>query len=48
LEAAEKAVAGQWFSSHHVIAATDKHATTEELLEVVFTVQCRGYITSVS
>jgi hypothetical protein len=29
----------QWLSSHHVTAATNMHATTEELLEVVFSVQ---------
>jgi hypothetical protein len=32
--AANTPVATQWFSSH-VIAAKDKHATTEELLEAV-------------
>jgi hypothetical protein len=31
-------VARQWLSSHHTMAATDTHATTEELLEVVFSV----------
>jgi hypothetical protein len=28
-EAAEKAVIRQWFSSRHVIAAIDRHATTD-------------------
>jgi hypothetical protein len=27
-----------WLSSRHVIAATDKRATTEELFEAVFSV----------
>jgi hypothetical protein len=29
-------VARQWLSSRHVIAAADKHATIEELLEAFF------------
>jgi hypothetical protein len=32
-------VARQWLNSHHVMAATDKHATIEELFEVVFSMQ---------
>jgi hypothetical protein len=30
--------ARQWLSSRHVIAATDTHATIEELLEAMFSV----------
>jgi hypothetical protein len=29
-------VARQWLSNCHVLATTDMHATTEELLEAVF------------
>jgi hypothetical protein len=32
-------VARQWPNSHHMIAATDTHATIEELLEAVFPVR---------
>jgi hypothetical protein len=32
-------VARQWLSSRHIIAVTDKHTTTAELLEAVFSVQ---------
>jgi hypothetical protein len=32
-------VARKWLSSRHVKAATDTHATTEELLEAVFSVR---------
>jgi hypothetical protein len=35
VKAAEKAVARQWFSSH-MIAATDTHATTQEMLEDIY------------
>jgi hypothetical protein len=31
-------VAGQWFGSHHMIAATDMYATIEQL-EAVFSVR---------
>jgi hypothetical protein len=33
------AVARQWLSSRHMMAATDTHATIEELLEAVFSVR---------
>jgi hypothetical protein len=32
-------VCRQWLSSHHVMAATDTHATIQELLEAVFSVR---------
>jgi hypothetical protein len=31
-------IARQWLSNHHMMAATDTHATIEELLEVVVSV----------
>jgi hypothetical protein len=33
------AVARQWLSSRHMMAATDKHATIEGLLKTVFSVR---------
>jgi hypothetical protein len=36
---AETAVARQWLSRRHVMAATDTHVTIEELLEAVFSVR---------
>jgi hypothetical protein len=36
------AVARQWLSKH-IPMATDTHATTEELLGVVFSTQCAWY-----
>jgi hypothetical protein len=38
-ESANTPVARQWLSSRHVMAVTDTHATTEELLEAVFSVR---------
>jgi hypothetical protein len=31
----------QWLSSYHLVAATDMHTRTEELLEAVFSVPSR-------
>jgi hypothetical protein len=39
MEAKETAIARQWLSKH-VPAATDIYATTEKLLEAVFSMQC--------
>jgi hypothetical protein len=36
---ADAPVAGQWPSSCHMMAATDTHTTTEELLEALFSLQ---------
>jgi hypothetical protein len=36
---ADTSVVRQWLSSRHVMTATDKHATIEELLEAVFSVR---------
>jgi hypothetical protein len=38
-DSANTAPARQWLSSRHVMAARDTHATTEELLEPVFSVR---------
>jgi hypothetical protein len=38
-DSANKLIARQWLSSHHVIAATDTPATIAELLEVVISVK---------
>jgi hypothetical protein len=36
---ANKLIARQWLSSHHVMAATDMYMISEELLEAVSSVQ---------
>jgi hypothetical protein len=38
-ERLRKRVARQWLGSRHVMAATDAHATKEEMLEAVFSVR---------